>query len=162
MTITIEALKAYIDSVYPERQGQPAHKWIIPYTYTFSIPAPLAAGAAAVGTINMQANSDFFMTRISARASIAAAAQTVSTVPVPLVRLLITDTGSNQQFSNQAVDLGNLMTAGAQIQGTADLPWPRFVGGRSSLLLNLTSYEAAAAYSTLDIALHGVLVFLAG
>ena len=88
------------------------------------------------------------------RANVAAAAQTVSTKTAPLARILITDSGTNEQFTNAAVDLENYSTNGNIVN---DLPYPRIVSGRSTLTIQLTSYEATNTLN-IDLSLEGVLV----
>jgi len=58
---------------------------------------------------------------------VAAAAQNVSTKTAPLVRMLVTDSGSNEQFTNVAVDLENYSTNGNIINS---LTYPRIISGR--------------------------------
>ena len=86
--------------------------------------------------------------------SSAFAGQTVSTKVAPLARILITDSGTNEQFTNAAVDLENYSTNGNIVN---DLPYPRIVSGRSTLTVQLTSYEASATIN-IDLSLEGVLV----
>jgi hypothetical protein len=85
---------------------------------------------------------------------VAAANQNVSTKIAPLVRILITDSGSNEQFTNSAVDLENYSTNGNIIN---KLDYPRIISGRSTLTVQVTSYEASATLN-LDIFFEGVLV----
>ena len=70
------------------------------------------------------------------------------------MRMLVTDSGSNEQFTNVAVDLENYSTNGNIINALA---YPRIISGRSSLTIALTSYEASNTLN-IDIMLEGVLV----
>jgi hypothetical protein len=88
------------------------------------------------------------------RATSAGAAQTVSNKIAPLVRILVTDSGSNEQFTNAAVDIENYSTNGNIVN---DLPYPRIVSGRSTLTVQVTSYEASVSLN-LDVSIEGVLV----
>jgi hypothetical protein len=88
------------------------------------------------------------------RATTAGTAQTVSNKIAPLVRMLVTDSGSNEQFTNSAVDIENYSTNGNIIN---DLPYPRIVSGRSTLTVQVTSYEASVSLN-LDIVIEGCLV----
>jgi hypothetical protein len=126
---------------------------ITPYAYTITFSA-LTAGATASQVINIAANADFMALMFHHRANVAAAGQTVSNKTAPLVRLLVTDSGSNEQFTNAAVDIENYSTNGNIIN---DLPYPRIVSGRSTLTLQVTSYEASQTLN-LDISIEGVLV----
>ena len=126
---------------------------ITPYAYTITFSS-LAPAATASGIINIAANADFVATMFHHRANVAAAAQTVSNKTAPLIRILVTDSGSNEQFTNAPVDIENYSTNGNIIN---DLPYPRIVSGRSTLTIQVTNYDAAATYN-LDVSVEGVLV----
>lgn len=127
---------------------------IVPYAYNVTFAA-LAQNTTQTAQIAIAANADFVFTGLSHRAQIGAA-QNVSTKTAPFVRILITDTGSNEQFTNTAVDLENYSENGG-VQKS--LPYPRVIAGRSSLTMAATNYAPTAeTYTTLDVMLHGVLV----
>ena len=132
-------------------QGRPL--LLTPYAYNLTFSA-LAAGASATQTVNIAANADFIITGLHHRANVAAAAQTVSNKTAPLARILITDSGSNEQFTNSAVDLENYSTNGNIIN---KLDYPRIVSGRSTLTVQLTSFEATNTLN-IDVVFDGVLV----
>lgn len=132
-------------------QGRPL--LLTPYAYNLTFSS-LAAAASATQTVNIAANADFIITGLHHRANVAAAAQTVSNKTAPLARILITDSGSNEQFTNSAVDLENYSTNGNIIN---KLDYPRIVSGRSTLTVQLTSYEATNTLN-IDIVFEGVLV----
>lgn len=126
---------------------------ITPYAYVITFTG-LAAGATASQVINIAANADFLALQFSHRANVAFAAQTISNKTAPLARILVTDSGSNEQFTNAAIDLENYSTNGNIIN---TLPYPRIVSGRSTLTIQLTSYEASQTLN-IDIAIEGCLV----
>ena len=132
-------------------QGRPL--LLTPYAYNLTFSS-LAAGASATQTVNIAANADFIVTGLHHRANVAAAAQTVSSKTAPLARILVTDSGSNEQFTNAAVDLENYSTNGNIIN---KFDYPRIVSGRSTLTVQLSSYEAANTLN-IDIVFEGVLV----
>lgn len=132
-------------------QGRPL--LLTPYAYNLTFSA-LAAGASATQTVNIAANADFIITGLHHRANVAAAAQTVSNKTAPLARILITDSGSNEQFTNSAIDLENYSTNGNIIN---KLDYPRIVSGRSTLTVQLTSFEATNTLN-IDVVFEGVLV----
>ena len=132
-------------------QGRPL--LLTPYAYNLTFSA-LAAGASATQTVNIAANADFIITGLHHRANVAAAAQTVSNKTAPLARILITDSGSNEQFTNSAVDLENYSTNGNIIN---KFDYPRIVSGRSTLTVQLTSFEATNTLN-IDVVFEGVLV----
>jgi hypothetical protein len=126
---------------------------ITPYAYTITFAA-LTAATTASQVINIAANADFMALMFHHRATVAGAAQTVSNKVAPLVRILVTDSGSNEQFTNAAVDIENYSTNGNIVN---DLPYPRIVSGRSTLTVQVTSYEASVSLN-LDVSIEGVLV----
>jgi hypothetical protein len=126
---------------------------LVPYAYNTTFSS-LTAGSSLTNVINITANADFIATGFHHRANVAAAGQNVSTKTAPLVRMLVTDSGSNEQFTNVAVDLENYSTNGNIVN---TLPYPRIVSGRSSLTINVTSYEATNTLN-IDIMIEGVLV----
>jgi hypothetical protein len=126
---------------------------IVPYAYNITFSS-LTAGSTQAGVINIAANADFVAVMFHHRANVAAAAQNVSTKTAPLVRMLVTDSGSNEQFTSAPVDLENYSTNGNIVN---DLPYPRIISGRSTLTVQVTNYDASASYN-LDIVIEGVLV----
>lgn len=126
---------------------------ITPYGYNLTFSS-LAAAGSATQVINIAANADFILTGLHHRANVAAANQNVSTKTAPLARILITDSGSNEQFTNSAVDLESYSTNGNIIN---KLDYPRIISGRSTLTIQLTSYEASATLN-IDVFFGGVLV----
>jgi hypothetical protein len=125
-----------------------------PYGYTTGFPG-LAQGVVATNILNIAANADFMLLAVNHRAQIGAA-QTVSAKTAPFVRLLITDSGSNEQYTAQAVDLENYSQNGI---GAHTLPYPRIVSGRSTLTIQATNYAPTAeTYTTLDVFLEGLLI----
>jgi hypothetical protein len=127
---------------------------ITPYAYTITFSS-LTAGSTQSQVINIAANADFMALMFHHRATTGpGTAQTVSNKIAPLVRILVTDSGSNEQFTNAAVDLENYSTNGNIIN---DLPYPRIVSGRSTLTVQVTSYEASVSLN-LDVSIEGCLV----
>jgi len=114
----------------------------------------LASGTSATQTLNIAANADFIFVGLHARANVAAAGQTAATLTQPLARVLIVDSGSNEQYTNSAVDLFNYATTG---NITNPLIYPRIVSGRSTLTITLSNYDASQTYN-IDLFLEGVLV----
>ena len=144
----VSEIEAFASKFY---QGRPL--LLTPYGYNLTFSS-LAAGTSATQTVNIAANADFILTNIHHRANVAAAGQNVSTKTAPLARVLITDSGSNEQFTNAAVDLENYSTNGNIINL---LPYPRIISGRSTLTIQLTSYEASQTLNV-DLFFEGVLV----
>lgn len=141
-------LEAYAGRFYG---GRPL--LITPYAYTVTFSS-LAPAATSSSVINVAANADFIVTEFHARANVSLAAQTISNMTAPLVRILVTDSGSNEQFTQAAVDIVTYATFGNYAN---ELPYPRIVSGRSTLTVQLTNYSASETYN-IDVVAMGVLV----
>lgn len=126
---------------------------ITPYAYNLTFAA-LAQGASATQPLSITANADFVLLWLAHRANIAGA-QNVSTLTAPFARVQITDSGSNEQFFNSATDLMNISRSG---QSELYMPYPRWVGGRSALTVQMTNYAPTAETYAIDLTLAGVLV----
>jgi hypothetical protein len=148
---SIADLEAYISRFY---QGRPL--LITPYGYNLTFtPAQLSAGATVSQVINVAANADFVAINAAYRSfATTATTQTNATDDLPFVRCLITDSGSNEQFTNSAVDISNYGTGHNFMM---PLPYPRIVSGRSTLTVQMTNYSSNTAYG-LDFFVSGVLV----
>jgi hypothetical protein len=134
----------------------PPRRVVLPkrYTATFATVAP---GGSQTQPIQISANGDFVLCRMAFIATNAGAAQTASTAIVPQWRIQITDSGTDEQYGNQPIDL-NVMATNAVLSGEkTDEVYPRLISGSSTLNLAVTSYEAANTYSV-DFVLIGVLV----
>lgn len=148
---TIADLESYVSRFY---QGRPL--LITPYAYNLTFtPTQLAAGATTSRVINIAANADFVATEFAYHAASGTpASQTTANEDIPFIRMLVTDSGSNEQFTNAAVDINTYASREAFLR---PLPYPRIVSGRSTLTVQLTNYSSTVPYS-LDLTLNGVLV----
>lgn len=151
-------IQALIAQWYRNPDGSPARVTIQPYGYNVTVTS-IAQNATSTQQLQITANADFIWLAARYRASIAAAAQTISTKTAAFVRVLITDSGTNQQAMNSAVDLENYSTNGGYAR---DLPYPRLLQGRTSLTLAFTNYSGGGGetYAPLDFFLEGVQVQL--
>jgi len=151
-------LAAFIESTYRNAGLPPGtQKVILPKKYGITFAA-IGLLATATQQIQIGANGDFFLTRITYRASLAGVAQAQATVPIPNVRALFTDSGSDEQWSNQAIDLSQWgFTPGEAFAW--DQPYPRVISGRSTVTAQLTSFEAAST-PVIDLTFDGVFVKL--
>ena len=146
-------IQAFAAAIYKNRA-----LLMVPYGYTATFTS-IAQGATQSSQLSITANADFILTGLRYRAAISAA-QTISTKTAAFCRLLIVDSGSNEQFTNSAVDLENYAQNGQDDRGLA---FPRFIQGRTSLSLTLTNCAPTAeTYSTVDIFFDGVLVRAVG
>jgi len=117
-----------------------------PFVYTTRTTAgtPLAAGAVQQSIIQIQADADFKIMAAAYEADIAAATQTAATRVVPNVTVLLTDTGNGRQLMDNPVVIPSLF-------GTGELPFiwpvPKIMAARSTLQVQFTNFDAAAAYN---------------
>lgn len=141
-------LEAYAGRFYG---GRPL--LITPYAYTVTFSS-LAPAATSSSVINIAANADFIVTEFHTRSNVGGAAQTISNMTAPMIRVLVTDSGSNEQFTQSAVDIITYTTVG---NFANELNYPRIVSGRSTLTVQLTNYSASETYNV-DFVASGVLV----
>lgn len=125
---------------------------ITPWAYTLTFAA-LAPAGVATQQLNIQANSDFILVEIGIRAN-TGAAQTVATAVLPFLRMLLTDSGTNEQLMASPVDVCVYCTIAAN--GTENtLPYPRLLTGRSSLTVQMSNYAPVAETYSFDVLFTG-------
>ena len=109
------------------------------YTYEAGVDA-IAVGASANDVINIEADADFILQKLTFYADIAGAAQTSGTRIVPNVTVQITDTGSGRQLMSNPIPI-------PAIFGSGELPFilpnPRLFRKNSTIQIAFTSFEAA-------------------
>lgn len=117
--------------------------------------AALAAGTSQTGNINIQADSDFVVQKLTYFADVAAAGQTESTRVVPLANVAITDSGSGRQLMEEAVSVPSLF-------GTGEIPFilpqPKLFLARSTINIVVSNFDAAQSYN-LNLSFIGYKVF---
>jgi len=115
----------------------------------------LAPAGQATGNINIQADSDFELNKLTVFADISAAAQTNNTRVIPLVNIQITDTGSGRNLLEPDVPVPNLF-------GQGDLAFiltsPKIFSAKSTVTLTVTNFDAAVTYN-LRFSLIGTKIF---
>lgn len=121
--------------------------------------ASVAFGATANGTINIEADSNFYCTSLAYMVDIAGAVQTDSTRVIPLMTVLITDSGSGRQLTNGALPINTIF-------GEADNParfvHPRLFQRTTSIGVQVTNYSAATTYTNLYLVFTGFKVYGVG
>ena len=138
----------------------PTARWILPNSAvnvqftSYDAAATYGNVAGANDTFNLQIEADayFVITKLSYMADIAGAAQTESSRVIPLVRVLITDTGSGRNLMNSSVDISSL----AGHEGLPFItPTARWILPNSAVNVQFTSYDAAATYGNVSLYFHG-------
>jgi hypothetical protein len=124
--------------------------------YTYEAQA-LALGVAApiTDTIQIEADSNFILQKLSAFADLAAAAQLESTRIIPLVTVQLTDTGSGRNLMSNPIPIPSLF-------GTGALPFvlqnPRIFMRNTTIQVVFTNFSAATTYN-LRLAFIGYKVY---
>jgi|SRR5579859_8058153 len=128
------------------------------FWYSHPAVSTLASTATnATALINLDADSNFYCVALSYQCSIADAILTESTNVIPLVRVLITDTGSGKSLMNTPQSMGAIMGDGKR---PYRLVRPRVFMANATIQLNFTAYVAAGTtYSDLQITFHGYKVY---
>lgn len=138
--------------------GQPQVQYVEDwFIYGINVLA-IAPGATVNSNIQIQADSDFKLIKLSMAADIAAAAFTVSTQPLPNVTMQLVDTGSGRQLFSGAVPLIALFGDGKLPH---ILPVPRIFKARSNIALTFANYDAAVTYNV-RMAFEGSKIFSLG
>lgn len=115
----------------------------------------VASGASAVGNINIQADSDFVLQKLTYFADIAAAAQTDTSRVIPLMTVQIKDTGSGRDIIETAAPVSSVFGTG---QLPFILPTPKLFLARSTIAITVENFDAAVTYN-LRLSFIGYKVF---
>jgi hypothetical protein len=120
---------------------------------TVANTSPLAPGATGNISIQIDAGTDFYWIATTIQAAIGQAALTESTDIIPLVTVLINDTGTSRNLSNAPVPLGSICGDGKR---PYRLVRPRLFRANSIINLTFTSFvTTGTTYSALFFTLHG-------
>ena len=126
------------------------------YVYQASF-LPLTASGTGTDNINIQADSDFVVQKMTYVATISNAIQTDSSRVLPLVTIQVTDSGSGRDMFAEAVPVTAIM-------GDGNLPFilpkPKLYASRSSIIVNVSNLTSTAY--NLYIAFIGYKVFRKG
>jgi hypothetical protein len=125
----------------------------IDLTYYQTVVSALAPSTSAPSQINIDAGTDFYWVATTYQADIGEAAQTESSIVIPLVTVIITDTGSQRQLMNAAVPI-------TTIAGPGERPYrlilPRLFRANSIITFNWTSYvTSGTTYGNIYLIMHG-------
>ncbi len=115
----------------------------------------LAAAGQATGSIQIQADSDFELQKLTHFTDIAGAAQTEDSRVLPLVTMQVTDSGTGRQMFNTAVPIPALMGDG---RIPFILPVSKMFSKNSSVSITLSNYSSATTYN-LRLQLIGAKIF---
>ena len=112
------------------------------FSYSIIFSALAAAGNDSQ-SFNVEADADFKLDMLTQFSTDAAGLQTDATRILPIVEVLLTDTGSGRNFMDTAQPINNLF-------GTAEdpfvLPKPKIFPARSTVLVEATNLSVATTY----------------
>ncbi len=134
------------------QQGPTKRRDFFAYTLAF---AGLVAGAASQGAIQIQADSDFELSKFTMFADIAAAAETEATRVLPLVTIQITDTGTGRALFSSPLPIPAIMGDG---RIPFILPVPKIFSANASVAIQVANFAVATDYN-LRLLLIGAKIF---
>jgi hypothetical protein len=124
----------------------------IDLTFYETTVASLAPAATTPSQINIDAGTDFYWVATTYQTDLAGVATTESGIIIPLVTVVITDTGAQRQLMNAPLPM-------PCIAGPGERPYrlilPRLFRANSIVQFNWTSYAAAVTYTNLYLVMHG-------
>ena len=141
----VSELWEFIALNYPREVIERGDITLVPYAFKAQFGA-LASGATLTSNINIIANADFVLTdiRYQALADLNPATSGLSPdVLAPYIDLLITDGGSQEQLMQEAQPLASFASHLSTEQSV--YPYPRIIGGRSSLIVQVTNVSNVLA-----------------
>lgn len=127
---------------------------VVPYNYPLVFTG-FDDGTTQTQVLQISANADLVLFEVMYTVAIDDA---IDTAAGSLINILVVDSGSNSQYQNAPVPLNTFATDGGLVR-TNNLAYPRRIGGRSTLSVQLTNnYGNDIDY--LDMSFSGVLVFM--
>jgi len=111
---------------------------------------PLLASATGIGSINIQADSDFVVQKLTyfAYADPTGTLQTPTTRIIPTATVQITDSGSGRNLMEAPVPISNVF-------GTGELPFilpqPKLFLARTTITVSVTNLDDANVYIRLSL-----------
>lgn len=149
----ILTLQEFINRLYAATS--PNSRIIIePFGYSLSFTSLAGVSGTATGTFNVNANADFFCTRIAYHAN-TGTVQNVGTKTVAFLRANIVDNGSARAFFNSPVALENFAS---NEYPNKMLAWPRYMQANTSISVQLSGWAPAAETYSVDLFFEGVSV----
>lgn len=161
MVYTIEDIKRYVQRYYGN-----ARLLVTPFGYTVTFPTvPFGANPGDRPTvaqiINISGNADFLAMGVSH--TVLTDGLIIATTPATLIESQLEDTGSNEKFSHDPIQLEAYSSNGV---AEIDFDYPRFLSGKSQIKVSLTNYSGDTAaditYTNVDVFLSGCLVRVYG
>lgn len=138
----------------------PAPKIIAEDFYIYAILfEDLAAGGTDTGFIQIEADSDFLIQKLTYFSDIDGSAQQFQTMDIPLVTIVVVDTGSGRQIMNQAIPIPSLFGDGRL---PYILPTPKLFTKNTRINVTVTNFSSATEYDNIYINFEGKKIFTSG
>lgn len=128
------------------------------FTYNIQFE-DLAAGATQVGFIQIEADSDFLIQKLAYFSAIDGSPQTFNTMDIPLVTVLIVDTGSGRQIMNNAVPITSIFGDGRL---PYILPTPKLFVKNTRINVTVFNFSTATEYDDIFLNFEGKKIFTSG
>ena len=122
------------------------------YWYVTNIAAALAAAGVTSTQIQIDAGTDFYWIGSSYQADTAGGNLTESTNILPLITVLINDTGSSRNLMNSALPITNIAGDGKR---PYRLVRPRLFRANSVINFTWTNYSSSTTYNDIYFTMHG-------
>jgi hypothetical protein len=135
-----------------DRRGNKDYFWYGPALFTMS-----SVLTPVTNNIQIDADANFMWIASTYQIDIAGALLTESTNIIPLVSLLINDTGSGKNLMNVAVPLASIAGDGKR---PYRLPRPRVFGANATIQLNWTAFVVAGTTYNIRFTMHGFKVYV--
>lgn len=140
------------DGAFNPRVGNKDFFW-----YAVRVTGLSSVAPNATGIIQIDADADFYCVAMTFQADIAAATLTEATNVIPLVTLLITDSGSGKNLSNVPIPIAAFMGDGKR---PYRLIRPRVFGATATVQLGFVAYVAAGTAYNITTVMHGYKKYL--
>jgi hypothetical protein len=122
------------------------------YWYVTNIAAALAAAGTTSSQIQIDAGTDFYWIGSSYQCDSAGAALTESTNIIPLLTVVINDTGTSRNLMNSAIPLPALAGDGKR---PYRLVRPRLFRANSVINFTWNNYSTGTTYTNIFFTMHG-------
>ncbi len=125
--------------------------------FTYSLDFAIGPGESQSQNISIQADSNFVIQKLCYQADMGPGTNALTNASriIPLVTLLITDSGSGRQLMSAPVSLVNLF-------GTGEIPFilpqPKMFVARSTVTVTLANFSASNGYH-INLAFIGTKIF---
>lgn len=153
-------IEDWIRRVYMSARGanDPRRIAIEAFGYPYVITSLAAVGGTNSGTLAINGNADFVLTRISYNATLSTATnENIGAAVVPQVTLNIVDAGSSRPFFNQPAHINNIASAPNNPQRFS--PYPRFLNANTSLSIAAVGVGTTVeTYQRIDLLFEGMNV----